>query len=84
MHFIFFLLCAGTADLTSRCYIVSYKPYLKLMGSLGLFCKDVLNMSPCFQEHSEPVVVKFALQEQAVPVLLGVEVDKCFQLCAVT
>lgn len=54
------------------------------MGSLGLFCKDVLNMSPCFQEHSEPVVVKFALQEQAVPVLLGVEVDKCFQLCAVT
>lgn len=57
------------------------------MGSLGLFCKDVLNMSPCFllrKEHSEPVVVKFALQERAVPVLLGVEVDKCFQLCAVT
>lgn len=43
-------------------------------------------MTPCFplcKEHSEPVVVKFVLHEQAVPVL-GVEVDKCFQLHAVT
>lgn len=44
-------------------------------------------MTSCFpfcKEHSEPVVVKFVLHEQAVPVLLGIEVDKCFQLHAVT
>lgn len=43
---------------------------------------DPLLTSLC-KEHGEPAVVKFVLHEQAAPVL-NVEVDKCFQLHAVS
>lgn len=55
----------------------------KINEVLGPFY--VLNMfSSLCREHSEPAVVYFVLHEQTAPVLLGVGVNKSFQLHAVT
>lgn len=53
------------------------------LGPFLCFEYDALLSSLC-REHSEPAVVYFVLHEQTAPVLLGVGVNKSFQLHAVT